>query len=359
MTLAEARPVLAALGESVARGASRRSRAIAEPRLVGLDGAARRRHPRPDRDRRRGFGREPDAVWHHIHPMASRDARRDCRIGRRRRARGCHGRTGRGSRRAVESPGGDERLQFARQVIERHGIAVGAALARGDATISARPCGRACSRTTSDTRAGPPPLRPRATPNSARRTRRSIATAVSRPTRRSASTLPSSRRSPPSARSWRADGPPVERVAVVGPGLDFVDKAQGHDFYPVQMIQPFALADSLRASGTRGAPGDHGARHQRQGHRAPSRCAAARAAGHCVPAEPAARARQSRVDRSIRQLVEYWRRFGDRLGVAVAVDVPPTSGDVRARAVDLRPEAVLDVEDMDLNIVLERLATPS
>ena len=43
---------------------------------------------------------------------------------------------------------------------------------------------------------------------------------------------------------------PVERVAVVGPGLDFVDKAQGYDFYPVQMVQPFALADSLRRLGS-------------------------------------------------------------------------------------------------------------
>ena len=37
----------------------------------------------------------------------------------------------------------------------------------------------------------------------------------------------------------------VHRVAIVGPGLDFTDKAEGYDFYPVQTIQPFALADSL------------------------------------------------------------------------------------------------------------------
>ena len=37
----------------------------------------------------------------------------------------------------------------------------------------------------------------------------------------------------------------VRRVALIGPGLDFTDKAEGYDFYPPQTIQPFALLDSL------------------------------------------------------------------------------------------------------------------
>ena len=37
----------------------------------------------------------------------------------------------------------------------------------------------------------------------------------------------------------------VRRVGIVGPGLDFVDKRQGTDFYPVQTIQPFAVVDSV------------------------------------------------------------------------------------------------------------------
>jgi hypothetical protein len=32
----------------------------------------------------------------------------------------------------------------------------------------------------------------------------------------------------------------------VGPGLDFADKQEGYDFYPLQTIQPFAVIDSLR-----------------------------------------------------------------------------------------------------------------
>src|SRR5439155_25662444 len=41
----------------------------------------------------------------------------------------------------------------------------------------------------------------------------------------------------------------VRRVGLVGPGLDFIDKKEGYDFYPLQTIQPFAAIDSLLAAG--------------------------------------------------------------------------------------------------------------
>lgn len=47
----------------------------------------------------------------------------------------------------------------------------------------------------------------------------------------------------------------VRRVAVVGPGLDFVDKNEGHDFYPPQSLQPFAIVDALADLGL-AIPGD-------------------------------------------------------------------------------------------------------
>src|SRR5581483_8540587 len=39
----------------------------------------------------------------------------------------------------------------------------------------------------------------------------------------------------------------VARVAVIGPGLDFIDKNEdsAYDYYPQQTVQPFALYDSL------------------------------------------------------------------------------------------------------------------
>ena len=40
--------------------------------------------------------------------------------------------------------------------------------------------------------------------------------------------------------------PAVIRAAIVGPGLDFIDKESGFDYYPLQTLQPFAVHDSLR-----------------------------------------------------------------------------------------------------------------
>ncbi|RMF99200.1 MAG: class I SAM-dependent methyltransferase [Acidobacteria bacterium] len=37
----------------------------------------------------------------------------------------------------------------------------------------------------------------------------------------------------------------IKRVAIIGPGLDFTDKQEGYDIYPLQSIQPFAIIDSL------------------------------------------------------------------------------------------------------------------
>jgi hypothetical protein len=43
-------------------------------------------------------------------------------------------------------------------------------------------------------------------------------------------------------RKWVEVGA-LRKVAVIGPGLDFTDKAAGQDFYPEQTIQPFTLID--------------------------------------------------------------------------------------------------------------------
>ena len=148
----------------------------------------------------------------------------------------------------------------------------------------------------------------------------------------------------------------VGRVAVVGPGLDFVDKAQGSDFYPVQMIQPFALADSLRRLGLAERPAvtalDISPRviaHLRDARQRASRRETYRLNLLLEPDSAG-----SRLDSA---LVEYWRRFGDHIGTGTVGESPAASArDVRTRAVDLRPEAVLDVSGVELNIVLERLS---
>ncbi len=49
----------------------------------------------------------------------------------------------------------------------------------------------------------------------------------------------------------------VARVAVIGPGLDFIDKNENasYDYYPQQTLQPFALYDSLARLGLAKANG--------------------------------------------------------------------------------------------------------
>src|SRR5207244_12531876 len=36
---------------------------------------------------------------------------------------------------------------------------------------------------------------------------------------------------------------------VIGPGLDFTDKRDGYDFYPLQTIQPFAMLEAVARLG--------------------------------------------------------------------------------------------------------------
>jgi hypothetical protein len=262
---------------------------------------------------------------------------------------------------AIEAPGlpgmpaTNERLQFVRDVVGRHGITVGA------------PSRGATERYLID-------LRSRVLSENERYMRRIAAVPLAAPSEQRGLQATLYRdRGLSSDTSLRVDfaleqtlaalrdrgelaGGPVERVAVVGPGLDFVDKAQGYDFYPVQMIQPFALAESLRRLGMADRPA------------LTTFDISPRVLGHLRDARQRATRRQPyRVNLVIEQetsgsrlepaLVEYWRRFGDRIGTSTATEVPAAyASQVRARAVDLRPEVVLDVTGVELNIVLERIA---
>src|SRR5262249_43051339 len=44
----------------------------------------------------------------------------------------------------------------------------------------------------------------------------------------------------------------IRRIAIVGPGLDFADKRDGYDFYPLQTIQPFAVLETAKRLGLAG-----------------------------------------------------------------------------------------------------------
>lgn len=144
----------------------------------------------------------------------------------------------------------------------------------------------------------------------------------------------------------------VRRVAIIGPGLDFSDRREGYDFYPQQTIQPFAVIDSLIRLGL-ARPDDL---------RMTTLDLSPRVNQHIEAARERARAGQAYVLQLPRdaawtpELMTYWKRFGDRIGEDVKpVAAPAGAGSIQVRAVQVRPEVVLSTTPQDLNIVLQRL----
>jgi len=354
MTLAEARPVIAALGES-APPELRRLLSDSEPAwrawVAQQDAGIRARIARGDEDSvvnlmlyGTTFTRRPRATPEAIAASQTDMPLADVMEGRLQDLLD-----------AVEAPAGDTRVAFARRVIERQGLAVG-------------------PRSRESSRVYLLALRSRVLAENAHYARRAAAAdAGSESERRAAhatlyrdrglSTDSSLRvdfavdRALAAVRERRALGGRAERVAVVGPGLDFIDKAQGHDFYPVQMIQPFALADSLVHVGLAIRPSvavlDISARvldHLRD---------ARQRARHGKPYRWNLVLERNRPGLEIDpEFAAYWRRAGDRIGTAVPVEGTVPIDEVQARAIDVRPEAVLAIEAVDSNIVFERIPVP-
>jgi len=159
------------------------------------------------------------------------------------------------------------------------------------------------------------------------------------------------------AASGRLPAGAVARAAIVGPGLDFTDKAEGYDFYPLQTIQPFALVDSLARlklaapAGMRVTTLDLSPRVNR--HLDAARRRAVAGSPYVIQLPLARDLPKHAWDPD---LVAYWQRFGARIGTAVpAAAAPAIAGDVRVRAVAVRPAIVTAVTPADVNIILERL----
>lgn len=146
------------------------------------------------------------------------------------------------------------------------------------------------------------------------------------------------------------------RVAVIGPGLDFIDKNEDSawDYYPQQTLQPFALYDSLvrlrlaKAGSLSVSVFDISSRVIDHLRRARER---ARRNADYVIQLPRDMGRPWPTD-----LVGYWNSLGDQVGTAVTPVPPPRMFQgLRTRAVRIRPEVVLACDPVDLDIVYERL----
>jgi hypothetical protein len=151
----------------------------------------------------------------------------------------------------------------------------------------------------------------------------------------------------------------VRGVAVVGPGLDFIDKneAYAYDYYPQQTLQPFAVYDSVLRLGLANADRlslsilDISSRVIDHMHRARDR--AMKKTGYVLelphdlerpwPAE----------------LNAYWKSLGDRMGTEIPPIRPPEIFQtIETRAVRIRPDVVRGLDAVNLNIVTEHLTLP-
>jgi hypothetical protein len=149
----------------------------------------------------------------------------------------------------------------------------------------------------------------------------------------------------------------VRRVAIVGPGLDTINKDVGFDYYPEQTIQPFAVAHSLlhlglaRENLLRITTLDISERVN--AHIRSARKKAQNSAAYVL--QMPIRSNVNWTSEALR----YWERCGAVVGVPTpALAPPPIAGEARTRSVKIRPGMVLRVNPRHLDVVYERLALP-
>lgn len=150
----------------------------------------------------------------------------------------------------------------------------------------------------------------------------------------------------------------VQKIAIVGPGLDFANKEKGNDFYPPQTIQPFAVLDSLLRLGVVSPNAielytlDISADVNFHVARVRKNALAGRAYTAQLPWNTAAR----QTDAYRRSFLEYWQRLGDQIGEPVPpIAVPGAATETQTRAVKIRPAIAQRLTPVDMNIVYQRL----
>jgi len=155
----------------------------------------------------------------------------------------------------------------------------------------------------------------------------------------------------------------IRRVAIVGPGLDFVNKNSGSDFYPPQTTQPFAVIDSLARlhladpATVEVETFDISSRVNKHLARARAEAAAGKAYTIQLLADPSDQ--WSKDYHS--GFLEYWQKLGDQIGKPAAkIPVPynAAAAGIWNRAVSVRPTVVLRVTPVDMNVVFQTIPLP-
>ena len=147
----------------------------------------------------------------------------------------------------------------------------------------------------------------------------------------------------------------VRRIAVIGPGLDFIDKAEGQDYYPPQTFQPFAVIDSLATLGVAS-----------RDLRLTTFDVSPRVNQHLRRLVDSPKARpydlQLTLDPAVPWTPEaraWWQAVGTRVGAAAHPLAPPNNaGTLERRAVRLSADVPRLLTALDLDIVYQRLDLP-
>lgn len=149
----------------------------------------------------------------------------------------------------------------------------------------------------------------------------------------------------------------VRRVAIVGPGLDTINKDVGFDYYPEQTIQPFAVVDSLLRLGLA----------KEAQLKITTLDISQRVNAHMQSAQKAARKGTGyQVQLPIRSNIHwtqgalnYWEKFGSAIGEEAKSILPPAgAGEIKTRSLRIRPGIVLRILVRHLDVVYERLVLP-
>jgi SAM-dependent methyltransferase len=145
----------------------------------------------------------------------------------------------------------------------------------------------------------------------------------------------------------------VRRAAIVGPGLDFVDKDEGYDHYPPQTLQPFAVIDALVGLGLA----------SREALRVATLDVSPRVNDHVrrLASRPAARPYDLQLVRPAdvpwtAAAMRYFREFGGHVGAPVpAVKAPDSAGALETRAVRVAPDVLRSLTAVEFDVVYQRL----
>ena len=148
----------------------------------------------------------------------------------------------------------------------------------------------------------------------------------------------------------------IHRVGIVGPGLDFVNKKSGSDFYPPQSTQPFAVIDTLLRLGLADLNSlelytfDISPRVNKHLEKARREAAAGRPYTMQLLSSPS----EGWGKTYISGFLEYWQKLGNEIGKPTkAIPVPEGAPDIWNRAVNVNPSVVKHVTPVDMNIVFQ------